>query len=129
MMTCSCFENHKQLHKTIYTYIFHEMLALNVNMIRGNEHRWMDCRQNLGRSNWQIGALGDPWGPLGTLGDPWGLDLVPLGLAGALHSPGPGLCQRRSGTRTQILDEYPSDSQRFTFWKFHQNHKLVTKHT
>ena len=72
MMTCSCFENHKQLHKTIYTYIFHEMLALNVNMIRGNEHRWMDCRQNLRRSNWQIGALGDPWGPLGTgFGSTW----------------------------------------------------------
>ena len=75
IVSCSCFENHKQLHKTLYTYIFHEMLALNVkNMTRGNENRWMDCRQNLrNRSNWQ-------W--IGALGDPWRLDLVPLGSFG-----------------------------------------------
>lgn len=74
----------------------------------------------------EIGPIGSGLGPLGTLGDWIWFHLVHL--AGALHSPGPGLCQRRSGTRTQILDEYPSDSQRFTFWKFQQNHKLVTKH-
>ena len=72
------------------------MLALNVNMIRGNEHRWMDCRQNLGRSNWQIGALGDPWGPLGTLGDwiwfhlVWQVLCIHRAPAFANVGPGPG---------------------------------------